>query len=296
MNHDFDNIKLCQADAELFDRLVEVNFELNKLKSLSPDQTIRASRILSLLNVLNTYPTDDASSILIDATLAKIHQYEADQTQRMRIETSEIKIKGDGFRVRMPDFISVAAMVLIAVSVFAMISKNTRAQSISNQCASNMAQVGFGLVEYANDHKGLTPITEAAAVASMFGGLVPSRTDAEKLVADGYCEVYHLNCPGHGGQGGGFSYQTQPAEAWEAIRSQGRLLIVLSDRNPILESMLAGKEFNPLAPSENHGSLGQNQLRDDGSTESLKGLPIVGKDKIWVLDGNKRVIDIFLTH
>jgi hypothetical protein len=60
--------------------------------------------------------------------------------------------------------------------------------------------------------------------------------------------------------------------------------------------MLAGQEFNPMTPSENHGSIGQNQLRDDGSTASLKGLPVVGKDKIWILDGNKRVLDIFLTH
>jgi hypothetical protein len=296
MNHSFDHLNLCQADAELLDRLVDVSFELDKLGVLSADETKRANRMLSMLGLLDGYPVENASDTLIDATLAQIDQYEANQTQRMRIETSEIETTSSGFRIRMPDFISVAAMVLIAVSVFAMISKNTRAQSISNQCASNMAQVGFGLVRYATEHKGQAPTIEATSVASMFSGLVPTRTDPDILVAEGYCDVHHLNCPGHGSNGGGFSYQTQPAENWEAIRKQGLLLIVLSDRNPILESMLAGKEFNPLARSKNHGSLGQNQLRDDGSTASLKGLPIVGKDKIWILDGNKRVLDIFLTH
>lgn len=296
MNHSFDHLNLCQADADLLDRLVDVGFDLNKLDALSTDETARANRMLSMLGLLDGYPVEDASDTLIDATLAQIDQYESNQSQRMRIETAEIETTSSGFRIRMPDFISVAAMVLIAVSVFAMISKNSRAQSISNQCASNMAQVGFGLVKYATDHKGLAPTTQATSLASMFGGLVPTRTDADQLVAEGYCDVHHLNCPGHGDNGGGFSYQTQPADAWEAIRKQGQLLIVLSDRNPILESMLAGQEFNPLTPSENHGSLGQNQLRDDGSTASLKGLPVVGKDKIWILDGNKRVLDIFLTH
>lgn len=296
MNHSFDHLNLCQADGDLLDRLVDVGFELDKLDGLSEDETTRANRMLSMLGLLDGYPVEDASDTLIDATLAQINQYETNQTQQMRIETSEIETTSSGFRIRMPDFISVAAMVLIAVSVFAMISKNSRAQSISNQCASNMAQVGFGLVRYATDHKGLTPTTEAASVASLFSGLIPTRTDADKLVAGGYCDEHHLNCPGHGDNGGGFSYQTQPAEAWEAIRKQGQLLIVLSDRNPILESMLAGKTFDPLTRSKNHGSLGQNQLRDDGSLASLKGLPVVGKDKIWILDGNKRVLDIFLTH
>ena len=296
MKHSFDHLNLCQADADLLDRLVDVGFELDKLDGLSTDETTRANRILSMVGLLDGYPVEDASDTLIDATLAQIDQYEANQTQRMRIETAEIETTSSGFRIRMPDFISVAAMVLIAVSVSAMISKNTRAQSISDQCASNMAQVGFGLVRYATEHRGQAPTTEATSVASMFSGLVPTRTDPDILVEEGYCDVHHLNCPGHGDNGGGFSYQTQPAEAWEAIRKQGLLLIVLSDRNPILESMLAGKTFDPLTPSENHGSLGQNQLRDDGSTASLKGLPIIGKDKIWVLDGNKRVLDIFLTH
>jgi hypothetical protein len=296
MNQSFNHLNLCQADADLLDRLVNVGFDLDKLEGLTADETSRANRMLSMLGLLDGYPVEDASETLIDATLAQIDQYELNQSQRMRIETSEIETTSRGFRIRMPDFISVAAMVLIAASVFSMIINHTRAQSISNQCASNMAQVGFGLVRYAADNNGQAPTTTATKVASMFGGLVPTRTDPDKLVAQGYCKDYHLNCPGHGDNGGGFSYQTQPAEIWEAIRMQGQLIIVLSDLNPILESMLAGKAFDPLTPSKNHGSLGQNQLRDDGSTASLKGLPVVGKDKIWILDGNKRVLDIFLTH
>ena len=79
-----------------------------------------------------------------------------------------------------------------------------------------------------------------------------------------YCDHNHLNCPGHGGESGGFSYQTQSAAMWDNIRAQGRLFIIMSDRNPILDDLLQGGHPDPLTPSASHGSLGQNHLRDDG--------------------------------
>jgi hypothetical protein len=71
---------------------------------------------------------------------------------------------------------------------------------------------------------------------------------------------------------------------------------VLSDTNPILDAILAGQDHNPMTRSRNHSGNGQNQLLDDGSTISLMGPPVLGGDKIWILDGGKRRIDIFLTH
>ena len=100
---------------------------------------------------------------------------------------------------------------------------------------------------------------------------------------------------GHADDSRGLSYQTQPQEIWDAIRNPGNVIIIMSDRNPILEKMLQGIQFNPLTPSQNHGSLGQNHLRDDGSTASLHA-PVVGGDMIWILEGKNRGIDIFLTH
>ncbi len=158
-----------------------------------------------------------------------------------------------------------------------------------------MAMVGRGLFNYAIDHNGDTPTEQATEVASLFGGLIPERTDAQELADKEYCDHNHLNCPGHGGVGRGFSYQTQPSAMWDEIRSRGKVFIIMSDHNPILGKMLANKEFDPLTPSPTHGSLGQNHLRDDGSTISAAA-PVIGGDLIWVLDGKNRGIDIFLTH
>ena len=296
MTDSFDHLKLCKEDADILDQLVEVGFEINQLEGLTHEQEQRARNILVTLGFLQAYPVEDASDALVDATLARIDQYESHREARLQVVTPELETAGSGFRIRMPDFVSIAAMVLIAISVFAMVSKNSRDQSMSNQCASNMAMVGHGLAEYAFDHNGEMPTTDAPAVASVFGGLIPQRTNPNKLVADGYCSEHHISCPACGDGEGSFSYQTQSAEKWDAIRNRGKVIIIMSDRNPILEKMLQGQKFNPLALSENHGSLGQNQLRDDGSTLPLMGLPIVGQDRIWILDGDNRGIDIFLTH
>jgi hypothetical protein len=296
MTQGFEHLKLSEADAAMLDRLVDVGFERIQLDFHSPDEEQRATRILELLGLLEAYPVDDASDTLIHATLARIDQYESQRAARLQIETAEIETTSSGFKIRMPDLLSVACMVLIAVSVFFMLSKSAREQSIQAECASNMAMVGRGLVHYALDHNGEMPTTSAASLGSLFGGLAPERTDTEILAKEGYCEHNHLNCPGHGGDGGGFSYQTQSAQMWDTIRSKGRLFIIIADRNPILDDLLAGGNPDPLTPSANHGARGQNHLRDDGSTPMAAAAPVIGGDMMWILDRKNRGIDIFLTQ
>ena len=295
MSNGFDHLKLSKADAEMLDQLVDVGFELDQLEYISPEDTQRAKSILKLLGLLEAYPVEDASDTLIDATIVRIDQYEAKRSARMQIHTPELETTSRGFRLRMPDLISVAAMILVTFAVFAMISNSARNQTISNECATNMAMVGRGLFNYASEHNGNTPTEQATEVATLFGGLIPERTDAEVLATEAYCEHSHLNCPGHGGEGRGFSYQTQSVAMWDEIQSQGKVFIIMSDQNPVLNKMLTNQEFDPFTPSPTHGALGQNHLRDDGSIASGVA-PVFGGDLIWILDSSNGGIDIFLTH
>ncbi len=291
-----DRLKLCKADAEMLDRLVDVGFELDQLEYLSPEETQRAKSILALLGLMDAYPVEDASDTLIDATLARIDQYESQRSARMHISTSEIEPTSRGFKIRMPDLISVAAMILIAASVFLIINQGAREKSIQQECASNIAMIGHGLANYGFQNNASTPTTQAASLGSFFGGTIPDRIDPQVLVDEGYCNQNHLNCPGHGGDSGGFSYHTQTPDMWKNLQSHRRIFFVISDRNPILNDLLAGGNPDPLTPSGNHGSLGQNLLRDDGSTPSQAPAPVIGGDMIWVLDGKNNGLDIFLTH
>jgi len=154
-----DHINLCKADADMLDRLVSVGFELDQLEGLSTEEEQRATNILHTFGLLEMYPVEDADDALIDVTLARIDQYENKQRERMHIQTADVQATSSGFAFRMPDLISIACMVLIAASVVIWLGRSTRATSISNQCASNMAAVGTGLANYAFDHNGALPTT-----------------------------------------------------------------------------------------------------------------------------------------
>ena len=291
-----DHLNLCKADGDMLDRLVDVGFEIDQLDDLSEEEQRRATILLNLFGLIENYPVEDADDTLIDVTLARIDQYENKQLSRMHIQTADVQATSSGFSFRMPDLISVAAMILIAASVVIWLGRGTRATSLSNQCASNMAAVGMGLANYAVDHDGQLPTTAVAGLGSLFGGASPERLDPTPLLGE-YCESHHLNCPGHDGDtSSGFSYQTQQKEIWDALKRHRRVFVLMSDTNPILDAILEGKDHDPLTRSRNHGGNGQNQLLDDGSTMSLIGPPVLGGDKIWILDGGKRRIDIFLTH
>lgn len=296
MNGEFDHVNLSEEDAAMLDRLVDVGFDLDQLEYLSTEEEQRATRILNQLGLLQAYPVEDASDTLLDATLARIDQYEQQRASRLHISTAEIKPTSRGFSFPKLDLIATAAAVLLCVALVSMFVKTNRDQSIQSSCATNMAGVGAGLFTYAEDHNNAMPTSPISSLGSLFGGITPERTDADILVAEGYCDHHHLNCPGHGGEGGGFSYQTQSAQSWDSLQIRGRVFVIMADRNPILDDLLAGGTPDPLTPSASHGSLGHNRLLDDGSTYTTVAPPIIGNDFIWRLDGKNRSIDIFLTH
>jgi hypothetical protein len=292
----FDHLKLSKADAEMLDQLVDVGFDIDQLEYLTAEEKQRANSILKMLGFLDVYPVEDASETLIDATLARIDQYENNRSSRMHISTAEVKTTSRGFLFPKLDLLATAAAVLLCVALVSMFVKSNHDISIHQQCATNMAGVGNGLFTYAQDHNGEMPTSTVASLGSLFDDIIPERTDAEVLVEEGYCDHHHLNCPGHGGAGGGFSYQTQSADSWNHLKSRGRIFVIMADRNPILDDLLAGGTPDPLTPSANHGTLGQNRLHDDGSTYTTVAPPIIGNDFIWRLDGKNLHFDIFLTH
>ena len=289
-----DGQNLCDADIAMLDRLVEAGFDLEALGSLSDEEQARAQRLLSLVGLLDGYPVEDAGDALVDATLARIDREEARRSERMRVDTAQIEVSERGFRIRVPDFVTVAAMLLIVASVVLPMMHSNRVNAQRNECANNLRLVGHGLANYAADHQGDMPVTAAASLGSVFGDLVPQRVDAGALAREGYCSSGHLDCPGHADTTGSFSCQTQGARRLTLQRIPG-VTVVMGDLNPVLAAMLAGQKFDPMTSSDNHGGGYQNLLQSDGSTFYLLFRPMLGNDNIWLPDRQPR-LDIFLSH
>ena len=109
---DDQQFELCTEDCRMLDRLVESGFDVEQLEPLSDEERERAHALENLFGLMEHYPVEDAQDTLLHATLARIDRDEDERADRMSIETGAVRS-----RISFPDFITVAAMVLIMASV-----------------------------------------------------------------------------------------------------------------------------------------------------------------------------------
>lgn len=313
---------LSPDDQRLLDALVEAGFERAQLpailgRSLSSQDEQRISAISKLFGYMDDYPVEDIDPTLFHATLARIDRHEDQLTQRMRFDVAtEQQAAKRGFRIRMPDLITVAAVMLIGVGVLWPVLGSIREQSMDNLCANNLKRIGYGFNLYADDNSGSLPVAMAGPMGTW--ETFRNALNLNPLVKGGYCEGGHFNCPGHqhhvdalGAEGPSYSYRwftPQGLQHWNS----GRITVVLGDLNPLVDAARSGWAAPPLSTSVNHGGRGQNVLASDGATIWLSqpligrgGVSNSGSDNIWMPDNAATLqpgaapddeADVFLVH
>ncbi len=273
---------LSPEDRRLLDRLVECGFDPAALEGLAPDEKRRVDAIVGLFELLDDYPVEDADESLVYATLARIDRQENEASARLVFDALSAE-SGDPprrWRFRVPDFISIAAVILIATSVIWPTAVHLRQRNIQTGCADNLRLLSNGFTLYANDHEGAMPM----AMANLGVGWETIRNvvNLNPLLAGGYCERGYLNCPGSHDLDPSYSYQ------WHLRRPMwdlGDVTIVLGDRNPRIELALSGRQQDVvLMSSLNHNGRGQNVLKTVGSRKWLPQ-PEEDNDKIYLPKG-----------
>lgn len=301
--------ELSPEDRRLLDALVEVGYDPHALEGLSDAQRQRAEALAGLVSLLDDYPVADADESLVHATMARIDRLEESRTGRLRL-TADPDARAParrGWRIRVPDFVSVAAVLLIAASVLWPISSNIHRWSIDQACSNNLRIMGYAFGNYAADYSGAMPIAQAGLMYPAWNQQARNVVNLGPLVRGGYCDQDHLECAGHDdvfGTSDSYSYQWQEPDV-RHIWGQGRLTVVLGDRNPIIDAFRAGERAAALSISLNHGGRGQNVLTNDGATLWLEKPITPGGDNIWLPDGLSYLAegvhpadasDSFLTH
>jgi hypothetical protein len=309
---------LCADDCRLLDALMESGFDRNYLSAVSRADNQRLDAISSTLGLLRDYPVDDADETLVHATLARIDRIEDTREARLKFDNQQAQSAFDGesrwrFRIRVPDFITVAAVILIGVSVCWPVLHSMRQQSMVLACANNMKNLGYAFGQYASDHRGAVPM--AMAGPALTWDKVSNALNLEPLISGHYCESNHLNCPGHEHRAesargvmavptSSYSYRAFGSGApngWQTMR----VTVILGDLNPVVDAALAGRFAEPLSVSLNHGGRGQNVLWSDGSDLWLPQPVVSRDDNIWLPRGAGRLTggeqpadeaDIFLTQ
>lgn len=302
-------LALSDDDRRLLDALVDNGFNASALEPLTASDRLRVQKLMAMFQLLRDYPVEDADDALLDATMARINRYEQLREDRMSLDPQAAAVAMESSTmkrrfIRMPDLITIAAVLLIAAGIGWPVLTNVRQRSLDSICANNLRMTGIGFQQYASDYENTVP-TAQAGLHNVWSSLAHNVVNLQPLVEGGYCDLNHLNCPGHkGDRGESYSYQWQSTD--RPMRWEGqRVNVVLGDRNPLIDAARAGAYASPLTLSLNHGGRGQNVLWTDGSTVWLSE-PIVSRDdNIWLPEGAERLIeglktrsatDAFLAH
>ena len=291
MTHDHDDdylerTTLCPQDERLLDALVECGFDPDALEALSLEDKRRVKALLRLFELIDDYPVQDADDALVDATLARIDQYER-RASAQTLATDQVDAKDTAGRRRiyLPDFVSIAAVILIGASIFWPVMTNLHRRNIDTGCANNLRLMGYAFGRYGNDFGGAMPV---ASLFTSWNALARNVINLGPLVEGAYCERGDLNCPGHEDAnfvGDSYSYQWHIPQSHLTWGGGEVTMMILADRNRLIDAIYKSEgRIPPLSNSLNHGGRGQNALSTDGSWVWLDQ-PTVGGDNIWLPQG-----------
>ena len=271
--------------------------------------------IAELLSLMNQYPEEQAvATDLISETMARISAMTVAENNPESIcpaglrfhtsETNEITSVARSFgSIQWREIASIAAVVLLLISITVPMLQNARAQAVRQKCCAHMMGAAIGFSQYGNDHQGNLP---AITDPQTNDNWLQSRANSANLFAlakSGFVTLETLSCPGNKNaevntkflagtnwpdrSGAGYAYQNQLGPIRTKWQQTGQSIPVLSDCNPIADSSakhldnpnFMGMPANMISPS--HGGKLQNVLLTDGSVIQLTQ-PIYNGDNIWL--------------
>lgn len=294
---------LCDADAEALDHWVE-HGTADAPHALA--DRINRHESLAQLGSAGGGQADRADRIA--RTMAAIEADRQLQSERMRFEQGpELK----GWRMRLADVVSVAAMLLIIGSVALPAINGARNKQQMLACDANMQNSARAMSTYAGDHADYLPMAAAGFGGSWMDVGTRDRSNSANLytmVRTGYESLDELACSGNPNAARGepdpdawdwrsmgeisYSYRIMPSKGMRvSIKVPSTTqVVVAADRSPVTLRAARGLVIYPEANSPNHRGRGQYLLRLDGSS-TWETSPVVGGDNVWLPRPIEQVIE-----
>jgi hypothetical protein len=208
-----------------------------------------------------------------------------------------------GLASRWRDVVSVAAVLLIATSVFWTLAGAASQARQRAACLSGLRGVASAMSGYANDFKDALPM----ATASLGGGRwwdvrrdqpVSNSANLYTLARTSYARLSELACPGNKSacrqascEPGAmdwasldevsYSYQIMFGPyrpSWNAPTRH----VILADRSPVVRRAVNGEPIRPDENSMSHAARGQHVLFSDGTAQWLRSPILEGGDNLWL--------------
>lgn len=294
--------RLVAADAAALDTLVESGWRV-------PDAVAsgawRASHIQSLLaglgDPLQTTSGGRSREDLISATMRRV---EIEGAPVGRLGGARDHAESPRPRFTLSDLASVAAVMLIGLSILWPTISATREEARLARCETGLQNAGLGFGLYAAEHEGKLPARSGPKVFDhkprewwRVGEDIHSHSaNLYVLAAMGYSDLGDLSCPGNemapvNINVAQFSDWRNPDEvsySYRFFREQTPKLsgpvryVLLVDKSPVVDRARRGERFDPGARSLNHRGHGQNILWNDGSVQWISSPVLESGDNVWL--------------
>lgn len=294
---DAQDLTLSTADQDAFDAYMTEGRRIDRVPSPLRDRAQQADALGTLItHPLPSQPSQTQANALIERALARIP---------VRVRREDRSFRAGLGNFRFADMVSVAALLIIGVSVAMPLLATARSHQSRASCGSNFASLASAFSLYSSDYRDQLPVVTTAGFgspASWFQvGAGPGKSNSAnlfRLPKLQYTNLDSLACPGNGAALDGpcrpsaedwscisevsYSYQNMFGKNRPNWRGKDSFRIaILADASPVIRRSLAGVPWSARQNSANHDGKGQWVLFNDASAAWFSA-PIVGGDNIWL--------------
>ncbi len=310
--------QLSPEDKRAVDALLDLGFDADLVaQSAQDDDSNHADRVsaaMQLMSLIDQYPTESQPDDLADRVMDRIRALPpvAQNTQHTKQSATPIlkltrhdpqpQTTGLGLAwiAHWREALSVAAAILVMISVLVPMLSSSRTRAGSLACRGNMMGAALGFTAYANDFNDSLPVYYDHAPD---GNWLESRANSANLFTlakSGYVSLATIACPEN--EFAGVAASLLENTNWES-RKQVSLsyqntccpqnrpnwgnntdsVVILSDRNPLVDAVANGS-CNDCSPDEvamAHGPAGFNIMLNDGSARWTDS-PWINGDNMWL--------------
>ena len=270
---------LKPASQDAVDRLLEDGFNPSHEVSEPHDVALR-----EVLGLLDSYPVEESSDALIDATLARIDRHEATHDAQMNFEENDTRRVFS--RWRRPDIIATAAALFLAVGIGWPLWQTMQQSRIQGISQARLAGIGSALAGFAGDNDDALPLDNTQFSQPFDPINTPhSRHLVTVLPKGAYLDRAILFLGSSQAPSASFSYRVPHLRTAFRLRIIGPSAPLAGDANPILWRLRSKKPLQGhFDGSRTHAGRGQIILHGDLST-SWDDIAMLLSDPIWTSIG-----------
>lgn len=285
---------LSTQDADALDAMIGDEWSTG-----ANERTRRAHSLLSLLDV-EPAASDAERRRLVSTALTHVQSDMDAQADRLKFQPIERPaFIPSAFRWR--EIGAIAAMLLIAVSIFWPMVNGIRVEAGRALAQSNLQQSSLGFGMFGADHDDQLPAVGSHGPDGLWWQVGnPEKSHSANLytlVRTHYVPIQALASPGNpnaptevsdsdamdwnSNEEVSYSYQLFGKIVPHLTSFDGRSRVLLADRSPLVDRARMGLPLDPRANSANNAGIGQFVLLSDGEVRFLR-TPELDGDNIWL--------------